>query len=100
MRAQCDANPPCLLADLTDDGFVDLLDYAALQRLIPPACDPPVALDLNDDCQQDGADIAFFADCLAGPTPAPEACTPADLDHDGDVDLADYARFQLMMVGS
>ncbi len=86
-------NPWCLRADLSGDGRIDLRDFAMLQRLVPAACGEPVPGDLNSDCTHDAADIAFFADCLLGPD-ADTPCPEADLDHDGDTDLRDYARLQ------
>ncbi len=91
-------NPWCLRADLSGDGRIDLRDFAMLQRLVPAACGEPVPGDLNSDCTHDAADIAFFADCLLGPD-ADTPCPEADLDHDGDTDLRDYARLQ-QLVGS
>lgn len=51
--------------------------------------------DMNGDGVVNTADVAAFADCLAGPDVAIlDGCTDADLDLDGDVDLADCAIFQ------
>ncbi len=51
--------------------------------------------DLTDDGTVDEQDLAMLADCLAGPqVSAAPACLPADLDLDGDVDLADLYRYQ------
>jgi aminopeptidase N len=66
---------------------------------------PPVG-DLNSDGSVNSADLALFAPCLAGPdvfTP-PAGCdattfAAADLEHDGDVDVADFATFQALVGG-
>lgn len=54
---------------------------------------PPLRGDLDDDGDVDGADLLAFAGCLNGPDvqSVPQACTPADIDGDGDVDLRDFA---------
>lgn len=51
--------------------------------------------DLNGDGSIGAADIGVFGGCTTGPdgTAAPD-CTPADVDADGDVDLADFAELQ------
>jgi len=52
--------------------------------------------DLNGDGVVDGADFAAFAGCLAGPGIGILAgCNDADLDLDEDVDVVDFASFQL-----
>ncbi|HNQ22260.1 MAG TPA: dienelactone hydrolase family protein [Phycisphaerae bacterium] len=52
--------------------------------------------DLNGDGAVNGADLAAFIDCLTGPQVAPlSGCDRADLDLDADVDLADFAVFQV-----
>jgi hypothetical protein len=44
----------------------------------------------------DGADFAVFSGCLTGPnTGILGGCNNADLDLDADVDLADFASFEL-----
>ena len=51
--------------------------------------------DIDSDGDTDHDDYRALADCTDGPgVPADPTCTPADLDLDGDVDLADFARFQ------
>lgn len=52
------------------------------------------AVDVNRDCDQDGADYIALEDCLAGPGVA--TCSDGDLDTDVDVDMSDVA---LLMVG-
>jgi subtilisin family serine protease len=54
------------------------------------------------DCDGDGSvdtdDWLTLATCLAGPDqPMPADCWCADLGRDGDVDLADFAAFQLLI---
>lgn len=52
--------------------------------------------DLNGDGVVDGADFTALADCLTGPgIGILGGCNDADLDLDADVDLADFAVFQL-----
>lgn len=56
------------------------------------------------DCDDDGfvtaSDLASFSTCLAGPgASTPGSCDCADHDLDGDVDLADFAAFQLAFEG-
>ncbi len=91
----------CRRADLSGDGLIDLLDVVMLQRLVAPpepCADPPPG-DLTGDCTADGHDTAFLADCLTGPAaPLSPDCPPADLDDDGDVDLADYAAYQRLLL--
>lgn len=52
--------------------------------------------DFNDDGARDLADHANGVSCFTGPDGGPidPSCSPADLDVDDDVDLADWARFQ------
>ncbi|MCK4659394.1 MAG: S8 family serine peptidase [Phycisphaerae bacterium] len=51
--------------------------------------------DFNGDSVLGLEDYAIFQACLAGPgLEAPSGYDCADLDHDGDVDLADFAIFQ------
>ena len=52
-------------------------------------------------------DFGIFAECMAGPevTDPPLGCDPpdfvaADLESDGDVDLADFVEFQMAFTGS
>ena len=47
-------------------------------------------------CEVDLADFQVFADCLAGPDATPPGgCSSQDADGDGDVDLDDFADFQI-----
>ncbi len=56
-----------------------------------------------DDCNSDGGvnlyDYADFEFCLAGPrlTPPEQWCSCFDQDGDRDVDVADYAEFQVLL---
>lgn len=68
-----------------------------------PACSDLSPIDLNYDCAIDLEDYAFFADCHGGPNNSlpPTGCATAsfvtaDLDFDGDADLADFAQMQLL----
>jgi hypothetical protein len=48
--------------------------------------------DLDHNSTVDSSDAMIFGDCLTGPGVATlEGCEPADIDADGDVDLADFA---------
>ena len=60
----------------------------------------------NWDGAVDNADFALIADCMSGPevTSPPAGCdagafSRADLDIDEDVDLADFAEFQMAFTG-
>lgn len=65
--------------------------------------------DITLDCAVDMADYAYFEDCAAGPGVSPNPALPGvtvqdcldtfDSDADGDVDLKDFARFQLAFTG-
>lgn len=51
--------------------------------------------DMNGDGAVDRNDVLLLMDCLAGPVGTTEAgCTCADLDGDGNIDLADFSLFQ------
>jgi hypothetical protein len=56
---------------------------------LPGNCDHDLDVDLRD--------YATLRDCLSGPDSGPptQECQCADLDEDGDVDLEDFAGFQL-----
>ncbi len=52
--------------------------------------------DFNDDNKVDSYDSTCFIKAITGPTRQQTlACNPMDLDDDGDVDLADFSRFQI-----
>jgi hypothetical protein len=61
--------------------------------------------DIDRNGQVDLADLRGFGECMAGPFAAPAPAGPAtpadcltafDLDTDGDVDMADFLRFQAL----
>ena len=67
---------------------------------------PPLG-DLNSDGVVNHSDLALFAQCVNGPdvsTPppgvAPVLFAASDLNDDSDVDLADFAAFQVLTSGS
>lgn len=54
--------------------------------------------DLNVDGAIDAGDLAFLADCMAGPGIAPDpSCAVSDLEADQDVDLGDLAELQTLV---
>ena len=79
-------------------------EQTSLQQITQiPTSDYPHAIvavghrtaDLNGDGAVDAADLDALDGCMGGPdVGAGPACTPADADTDGDVDLADFARLQ------
>jgi hypothetical protein len=80
--------------DADEDGDVDFQDYSALQACVidsngplSPACQ---RLDLDSDNTIGAGDAAMFAAAVTGILPP-----IGGLDEDQDVDLADFARYQL-----
>ncbi|UCC30777.1 MAG: hypothetical protein JSU86_00585 [Phycisphaerales bacterium] len=67
--------------------------------------EPGAAILLADLDGDDAVDLDDFLEpdaCLCGPDATPQSCPPeafADLDCDGDQDLADFARFQVEFTG-
>ncbi len=64
----------------------------------------PASGDYDSDSDIDSRDYFYFAECVAergnGPdVPSDPGCTWADMDADGDVDFADFARFQRAFTG-
>ena len=54
----------------------------------------PLSGDCDGDFDIDVVDSAYVSDCLSGPVVWPgDDCVCADIDDDGDADLADLARF-------
>ena len=54
--------------------------------------------DFTLDGQTDQDDMAFFQSCIAGAgLPYPTGCRPADMDHDGDVDISDFGILQTLL---
>jgi hypothetical protein len=65
------------------------------------AYEAPTAGDCNWDERVDLVDFDVFSACLTGPGgDLIESCWMLDLDHDGDVDLADHGAFQCYFTGS
>ncbi|MCB9852887.1 MAG: hypothetical protein H6819_07310 [Phycisphaerales bacterium] len=58
----------------------------------PATCDTCPG-DLNGDTKLDGADIQQFTRCLIGAEGNPDLCVCADMDDDGNADIADVAPF-------
>lgn len=55
---------------------------------------------VENDNQVDLFDVQFLIDCFDDPQRlSVPSCDPADLDGDGDIDLADYARLMLIFTG-
>lgn len=53
------------------------------------------AVDVNGDGRTDAGDADALISCLSGPDqPVSSACQSADLDGDGDADMADYSTLQ------
>jgi len=78
---------------------------------LPPPVDPVnmafelLTRDIRGDCTNDGvvglADHAVLVQCITGPDAGPigAACACVDLDVDDDVDLYDFAQFQVVFEG-
>ncbi len=84
-----DANGELYICDLGGEVF----------KIIPDgAIDPPTPSDYDNDGDVDGADLLGLNACFTGPGVAFDNCL-CDVfdvgDTDGDVDLRDYAEFQL-----
>jgi hypothetical protein len=79
------------LADLDLDGDVDLADYGRLQ--VRSDC----GVDFNCDGAVDYDDLVEWFACQASPGQSGQYpwCGACDSDVDGDLDLADFAQFQL-----
>ncbi len=97
-------------ADCNTNGAPDACDIADGTSLdcnatgVPDDCEPIAGGDFDADGQVTLVDFEWLPGCLGGPNtpPAPtpadcrDACLRAfDADDDGDVDLGDFARFQL-----
>jgi hypothetical protein len=56
--------------------------------------------DIDGDRDTDRCDLYYWVGCRTGPDLrfAPSGCERADIDEDGDIDLADFARFQRVFV--
>lgn len=65
--------------------------------------EPRPTSDLDADCDVDSNDLSIFAVCFDGPEQPPAgdcaAGAEADLDHDGDADMADFALFSTQVTG-
>ena len=105
-------NTCCALSDMDEDGDVDLLDYATLQRAYTgvlgldcnrngkPDATEYGGPDIDGDFDIDLADYAYLHACMTQPCGTPlcspplfsdPCCRLADFDREGDVDLGDYA---------
>lgn len=74
-----------------DPALMDDIDALALwgESLQPPvSCRCPG--DMNDDNRRDGLDIQAFTSCVTG---SGATCVCADIDGDGDYDMADLTSF-------
>lgn len=71
-----------------DKGPISVL----IQCPCPATCDTCPG-DVNADEKLDGGDIQQFTRCLIGAEPSPDLCVCADMDDDGDADIADVAPF-------
>ena len=120
--ADCSGNhipDPCE-PDCNGNGVADSCDITAGAsddcngNGIPDACD--LANGMSTDCNADGdidlTDFLLLSVCFSGPDQAMnrDCCaqrvrrgrcnSPADLDHDEDVDLADVVAFQASFIGA
>lgn len=90
--------PTVRSADADGDCDVDLYDYHSMQLCVPldgqsistNGCE---LLDLNADDEINGMDANLLVEQITGAMP-----WPGDIDADGDVDLADYGRFQVCLL--
>ena len=73
-------------------GTLDLTTYEFGIRLMRRVRFGDADLDLDVD----GNDFAAYVSCVTGPVPTDGlcACRFLDIDHDRDVDFADFSRFQ------
>ena len=81
-----------LPGDLDNDSDVDLHDYYFFSLCFNGALELDTA-DYDGDLDVDLDDFEVWSTCMAGPTLMFANCERMDLDHDGDVDLADYRWF-------
>lgn len=86
-------------ATINSDANVDAAEYLAVSTCQIRADAQPIAADIDGDCIVDANDLAALVQCVAGPNTGLSAqCTTgqnADIDDDGDADLADYAAMQI-----
>jgi len=95
-------DPTCY--DCDGNGVPDGCQADCNGNLIPDVCEPMVGGDYTADGMVDLDDYADFFGCMSGPgvwpSPSPSECADAclaafDFDDDNDVDLADFAAFQM-----
>ncbi len=90
--------------DCNGNGFPDECDIAEGSSLddngngIPDECEIPG--DLNGNGVVDLGDHDAFLDCITAPGGGvPLGCDAAEMDGDGDIDLSDWAQFQILFGG-
>ncbi len=68
--------------------------WAGIDEPVVPAC--PLLGDMNNDGLRNGVDIQKFVDCLLGSNDP--ACSCADVNESGEVDLADLVAFAQILI--
>ncbi len=89
-------------ADYDGDGAITLVDYQIWMSYYRAHQDGQGPLgDVNGDGRMSLSDLDALKGCWTGPgMMAFSECAAADLDSDGDVDLIDFATFQVRFSGS
>ncbi len=97
-RVFWDRRPPITIPDIGALRYSDL-DGANIEFLVETGLEAPVHIEVLPE-EVDLSDFAAFVGCVTGPgVGAPPSCESSDFDNDGDVDFADFGRFQFAFTG-